>query len=219
MSSTWKNALEVDLSDREQRTDLEQAAKQYRWGRALALIGWLHLAAFCLCYYLTIVQNYHGSLGYLSIWLAELCGVWLTFRWCGGPRTTPRNQLEQFVRRVWIAYFILAFNLGSLNTLRGHKMFEFFPAIASLASFAFLMMSVVVHWRFFGAVVVMFSSGLLMAANLMHAYLIFAVAWWFVLNWIGAELWLHDRRRHLIASLANSPPKAQERIAVPIVND
>jgi hypothetical protein len=154
-------------------------------------VGWLHLAAFSLCYWLTIVQNYHESAGYLTIWLAEIMGMWLIFRICGGPRPADDLEpLEIFVRRVWMAYFILAFNLGSMNTLRGHALFEFFPATASLASFAFVMMTIAVDWRFSGAVLVMFASGLLMAANLLHAYLIFAVAWWLVLNWIGLTLLL-----------------------------
>jgi hypothetical protein len=116
--------------------------------------------------------------------------MWLIFRVCGGVRRTdtPVLPVETFIRRVWITYFVLAFNLGSLNTLRGHALFEFFPAFASLASFAFIMMSVVVSGRFFVAVVIMFCSGLLMAAHLYHAFLIFALAWWVVLQGIGWAL-------------------------------
>jgi hypothetical protein len=175
----------------DERDALEQIARKRNWGMSLLLVGWLHLLAFSFCYFLTVVQNYHESAGYLAVWLAEVFGIWLIFRICGGPRPADlRPQpLELFVRRVWMAYFILAFNLGSMNTLRGHALFEFFPATASLASFAFVMMSIAVSWRFFGAVLVMFASGLLMAANLLHAYLIFALAWWFVLNSIGLALW------------------------------
>jgi hypothetical protein len=72
-------------------------------------------------------------------------------------------------------------------------MFELFPATASLASFAFLTMTFAVNRCFFAAVVVMFACGLLMAANLLHCYLIFALAWWLVLESIGLRLWL-DRR-------------------------
>jgi hypothetical protein len=80
------------------------------------------------------------------------------------------------------------FNLGTLNTLRGHRMFEFFPATGTLASFAFLVMTFAVSRRFFAAVVVMFTSGLLMAAYLLHADLVFALAWWLVLEGIGLRL-------------------------------
>ena len=172
-------------------------ARERNWGLSLILVGWLHLCAFMLCYYLTIVQNYHDSAGYLIIWLCELGGVWLIFRLCGGPRLPEltRCPLEVFVRRVWITYFILALNLGSLNTLRGHALFEFFPALASLASFAFIMMGLAVHKGFFAAMLVMFTAGLLMAAYFLHAYLIFGLSWWLVL--LGTGFWVRAHGRSL----------------------
>jgi hypothetical protein len=183
------------LSDQGQRDQLAQSARQRDWGLSLLLVGWLHLFAFAFCYYLTIQHGYHEAPGYLLVWIAELCGMWLIFRICGGqrPAATTVPPLELAVRRVWTAYFFLAFNLGSLNALRGHQLFEFFPAVASLASFAFLMMAMLVHRWFFAAVLVMFVSGLLMAANLLHAYLVFAISWWLVLSGIGSALWF-DRR-------------------------
>ena len=152
------------------------------------------MLAFSFCYYLTIVRDYHESAGYLAVWVAELLIVGLIFRLCGGSRSTgEQTPLSRFVARVWIAYFLLAFNLGSMNTLRGHELFELFPAMASLASFAFLVMTFAVSRRFFAAVLVMFAAGLLMAAYLLHAYLIFAVAWWAVLQGIGWVLLLRER--------------------------
>jgi hypothetical protein len=182
--------LQDELPTAEQRRALRQIARERNWGLSLMLVGWLHLLAFLSCYYLTIMQDYHGSLGYMTIWVGELIGVWLIFRLCGGPRGPGQAAapLELLVRRIWIAYFVLAFNLGSLNTLAGYDRYRFFPAMASLAAFAFIMMSVVVDRRFFWAVLTVFLSGLLMAYILLHAYLIFAVAWWLVLNGIGAML-------------------------------
>jgi hypothetical protein len=170
---------------------LGRIARRRRWPLGLIVVGWWHLLAFGLCHYLTVVQDYHGSAGYLSIWVGELAGVWLTFRLCGGPRPAdlPAPPLELLVRRIWIAYFVLAFNLGSLNTLRGHEKFEFFPAIATLASFAFIMLTVLLDRRYFAAVLVMFASGLMMAASWHNSYLIFAIAWCVVLNGVGAMLW------------------------------
>jgi hypothetical protein len=195
MNKMLENLLQVELVTADQRRDLMRIARERNWGLALLLVGWLHLVAFSLCHYLTIVRDYHDAAGYVQIWVGELLGVWLIFRICGGSRRPgPLPLLERFIRRVWIAYFVLAFNLGSLNTLRGHHMFEFFPAMASLAAFAFILMSVVVNWRFFGAVPIMFFSGLWMAADLPHSYLIFAVAWCVVLNGVGATLLLN--RRH-----------------------
>jgi hypothetical protein len=184
-TSTWH-----EFATRPQVEELVRLARQRRWGLSLALVGWLHLAAFGVCYYLTIVRDYHEPAGYMAVWVGELLGMGLTFRVCGGPRLAelPPQPLERLVFRVWVSYFLLAFNLSTLNTLRGHRMFEFFPAIASLASFAFLVMTFVVSRRFFAAVLVMFGSGLLMAAYLLHAYLVFALAWWVVLNGIALRL-------------------------------
>jgi hypothetical protein len=177
------------LTTPSQRTQLADLARQRNFGLALALIGWLHLLAFSLCYYLTIAREYHEAGAYLAIWVGELCGVLLVVRLCGGPRPAARpSPLARFTARVWISYLLLAFNLCSMNTLRGHRLFEFFPATASLASFGFLMMTFTVSPRFFAAVLVMFASGLLMAAYLTHAYLIFALAWWLVLNGTGLHL-------------------------------
>jgi hypothetical protein len=190
MTKPLANLMQIELPSPEQRAQLCRIARERRWGPALMLVGWLHLLAFGCCWYLTIAADYHDSAGYLSVWLGELCGVWLIFRLCGGARRLDQAvpPLETVIRRVWMAYFVLAFNLGSLNTLEGHHLFQLFPAMASLASFALIVMSVILDRRYLGAVLVMFAGGLLMAANLLHAYLIFAVAWWAVLNGIGLTL-------------------------------
>ena len=177
---------------------LWRQCQERHWGRSLALVGWLHLLAFSACYYLTVVRDYHESAGYLAIWIGELAGMALIFRLSGGPSAEPPTPLSRFITRVWIAYFLLAFNLGSMNTLRGHVFFEMFPAMASLASFGFLVMTFAISRKFFAAVLVMFAAGLLMAAFLLHAYLIFALAWWGVLQGIGWSL--------LPASEVHEPP-------------
>jgi hypothetical protein len=178
-----------ELSAPAQVNQLLRLARRRRWGLSLLLIGWLHLLTFSVCYYLTIVVKTNDAPGYLTAWGAELCGVALIFRLCGGPRSAePPLPLARFVVRIWLSYFMLAFNLCSLNALRGHRMFELFPAMASLASFAFLVMSFVINRRFYVAVLVMFAAGLLEAANLPHAFLVFAIAWWLVLNGVGISL-------------------------------
>lgn len=185
-----------ELATTEQREQLVRLARQRRWGPALMLTGWLHLLAFLLCYYLTVGRSYHEPGAYLAIWVGEFLGMGLIFRLCAGrgPVFASSLPLARFVVRVGIAYFVLAFNLCSMNTLRGHTMFELFPAMASLASFAFLVLTFAVNRKFFAAVLVMFAAGLLMAAFLLHAYLFFAVAWWLVLN--GAGMTLLSKRRN-----------------------
>jgi hypothetical protein len=208
MTSMWE-----ELSTPTQLDQLARLARHWKLGRSLLMVGWLHLLAFCLCYYLTIAWDYHQSAGYLAVWVAELCGVGLILRLCRGPRATEAMPpLARFVIRIWFAYFVLAFNLGSMNTLRGHQLFELFPAMASLASFAFLVMSFAVSRRFFGPVLVMFAAGLLMSAYLLHAYLIFAVAWWLVLNGIGLRLLSSGRSfpSRILSAARGCPPEAPD---------
>jgi hypothetical protein len=183
-TSVWQ-----ELATPAQRDELARLARERRWGLSLLLVGWLHLLAFTLCYYLTVALDYHEPAGYLAVWAAELCTAGLVVRLCGGPRPAgPAPPLARLIARVWLAYFVLAFNLCAMNGLRGHRMFELFPALASLGSFGFLVMAFAVHRRFFGAVLVMFPAGLLMAAQLRHAYLVFGLAWWLVLHGIGLAL-------------------------------
>src|ERR1019366_7594921 len=112
------------------------------------------------------------------------------------------------VVRIWTAYFLLSFNLCSLNALRGHIMFELFPAMASLGSFAFLVMSFVIDRRFYAAVLVLFAAGLLEAANLPHAFLVFGLAWWLVLNGVGIGLlWRRRPALRQSASAGSSPAR------------
>ena len=166
-----------------------------RLGLALALVGWLHLIAFGACWWLTVGVGYHGAGGYLAIWCAELLGALGILRVCAG--SWPGDEQGRLVARVWLSYLLLAANLCTMNGLRGHQMFELFPAMASLASFGFLMMTFAVDGRFFAAVLVMFVSGLLMAAWHLHAYLIFAVAWWTVLNGIALAIQPRSVRREV----------------------
>src|SRR2546430_6612078 len=111
-TSMWE-----ELFTPSQCEQLQRMAQQRNWGRSLILVGWLHLLAFSLCYYLTVVQVYHDAPGYLIIWVSELLGVGLIFRLGSGPSPAePSPPLARFIVRVWIAYFVLAFNLCSMNT-------------------------------------------------------------------------------------------------------
>ena len=201
MRQPWKDMIPVEWVAARQKEQmlgqLEATAAARNWALALAVVGWLHLGVFVSCHYLSSVRDYHYPPVFAALWAAELMGVAAAFRLCGGRRgPKPAIQpIERLVRRIWGAYFVLAVSVTMLNGTAGHTHFVLLPAIASLASFAFIMMTVLVTWRFFGAVLVMFASGLLMAAHPHYAYVIFGVAWWFVLERIAMMLWQNRRRQ------------------------
>ncbi len=72
----------------------------------------------------------------------------------------------------------------------------------AMLPFTFLAMSFVINRRFYVAVLVMFAAGLLEASNLPHAFLVFALAWWLVLN---------ERRRIAAATAGGSSRPDEER--------
>src|SRR5690348_1954641 len=96
MATGWKSLLEVDLPLADQRDRLADVARRRNWGAALLLVGWLHLAAFSFCYYLTIARDCHEPAAYLAVWVGELLGAAAIFRACGGPRPAdlPAGPLE-----------------------------------------------------------------------------------------------------------------------------
>ena len=61
MPSLWD-----ELSTPAQLTRLRELARERNWGLSFVLVGWLHLIAFSLCYYLTVSLDYHESAGYLD---------------------------------------------------------------------------------------------------------------------------------------------------------
>ena len=67
MTNMWE-----EIATPEQVHQLLWLARRRRWGLSLLLIGWLHLLAFSICYYMTIVSNYNEAPGYLAVWGAEL---------------------------------------------------------------------------------------------------------------------------------------------------
>src|SRR5262245_44475588 len=101
MTTTWQ-----ELSTASQRDQLAQLARRQNWGLALVLAGWLHLAAFLVCYWMTVGLDYHGAPGYLAVWASEFAGV-VAIGWlCGVWARTRAAPLATFIMRVWIAYFV-----------------------------------------------------------------------------------------------------------------
>ncbi len=57
--STATTSIWEELSTPSQRDQLARLARRRGWGLSLLLVGWLHLLAFSLCYYLTIGVRVH----------------------------------------------------------------------------------------------------------------------------------------------------------------
>jgi hypothetical protein len=198
--------------------DLDRVAARDRWGRALMLVGWIHLAVFGACYGLDLWGNV-PDIVYLALWGAELGAVILALRAVAGPGWYRTTALAGIMMRLWITFLILSFNLASLNTLSGREVIWFKPPLASISTFGFMVMAYLIDARFFILAVHMYFTGLLMVTFPRHAFGIYALSWWSALEGLGLVLerrrqWLLGRLPEVIDPLeANGKARPAVRVA------
>lgn len=171
--------------------DLDRVCARDRWGRALMILGWIHLAFFGVCQAL-YRPSVHGDLRHVVLWVLEvatLVGVLRLALGRGWYRATP---LAGVIVRVWGTFLILAFNLATFNSLTGWDLNWFKLGWATLSTFGFATMAWLVTPRFLIPAVQMWLTGLLMVRDPGRIYLIYGVSWWLALQGIGLTL---ERRR------------------------
>ncbi len=180
--------------------DLDRVAARNRWGRSLMLIGWVHLAAFGWCQAMDYLVYPNGL--YVATWGVEFFLVLAVMRWVSGRDWYRSTPLSGTIARVWGTFLILSFNLISLNNFTGIETLAWFkPALATLSSFGFMVMAYLVSGWFFLPAVQMYFTGLLMVNHPFHAFLIYGVSWWAVLQVIGVIL---ERRRKQVLGLEDA---------------
>ena len=167
--------------------DLGRVAARDRWGRALLILGWIHLGFFGLCQWLyepTVQRDYR----IVGLWVLEVATVVGFLRLALGQGWWRASPLAGVVVRVWATFFILAFNVATINNLTGWDLDWFKLAWATLSTFGFATMAWLVRPRFLIPAVQMSFTGLLMARNPAWMYLIYGVSWWAALQGIGLDL-------------------------------
>jgi hypothetical protein len=193
VASMDNSRVEIDLNGWKEPlvADLEHVAMRDRWGRVFLAIGWIHLAFFLVCQ--AIYSNGdRRSLHFLSLWTLELVANLIAFRRIAGPGWRRSTPLAPVLVRVWATFFILSFNVASLNTLTGFEIEWFKPVWGTLSTFGFATTAYLVNLWYFAPAVLMYFSGLLMVRYPDHQYLIYGISWWFTLMVLGAIL---ERRR------------------------
>jgi hypothetical protein len=185
----WKRALSAEAS---------RAASRGRWGRALMIAGWVHLAIFLGCqaiYDPKVASDPRHAL----LWIADLAALVLIFRVQAGRRWYGESAAAALVVRVWGTFSILAFNMATLNTLSGWSHDWFKPTWASLGTFGFATMAWLFGPRFLIPAVQMFFTGLLMVRFPGWNYLIYGLSWWLALQYVG---WALERARYRDSAIA-----------------
>ncbi|AGA25713.1 hypothetical protein [Singulisphaera acidiphila] len=179
----WKTELVADL---------ERVALRDRWGLALMILGWSHLATFVACQVLHSIGD-RRNVHYLGLWALEFAtNIWVIRR-VAGRRWFCTTPLAGVLTRVWATFLILSFNAATLNSLTGFSI-EWFKAVwATLSTFGFATTAYLVNPWYFVPAVQMYFTGLLMVLTPNWQYLIYGVSWWATFQGIGLIL---ERRRH-----------------------
>lgn len=181
----WKSELVADL---------ERVALRDRWGLALMILGWVHLAIFLTCQILfTIGDRYHTH--YVGLWGLEFFINLGVIRRVAGPGWVRASPLGGVIVRVWATFLILSFNVASLNSLTGFSIDWFKPVWATLSSFGFATTAYLVSTWYFVPAVQMYFTGLSMVAFPEWQYLIYGVSWWATFQGIGLTLESRRGRR------------------------
>jgi hypothetical protein len=203
----WKTALEADL---------RQVGLRRPWGRALMAIGWVHLAFFSGCQAVYLWGGKSERLT-LLLWALELGAVLAAMRKVAGRDWIRESPGVGLVVRIWITYLILSFNVASLNRLTGWTINWFKPAWCTLASFGFATLAWLFGVRFLIWAVQMYFTGLLMVAFPRANYVINALSWFVILQWIGRDLerwrgrWLVEAPRQAVSESESGSDRSSVR--------
>jgi hypothetical protein len=100
--------------------------------------------------------------------------------------------------RVGTAFLFLSCNVAVLNVIAGLPVFTFLPVLATLSSFAVLVLAALLSRRLMAGALVLFISGILIAYFPAYGFLIYGAGWLLVLQTIGVVL--YRKRRRLLAS-------------------
>lgn len=172
--------------------DLDRDAARGRWGLALIVVGWLHLAAFLACH--AIYQaDIRSDLRHPALWALEVASVIAAFRKVSGPGWWRASPAAGLLVRIWGTFLILTFNVATYNSLTGWSLDWFKPVWTTLSTFGFATMAWLIDLRFLVVAVQMYLTGLVMIRYPHQNYWIYGLSWWAALQAIGFTL--EARRR------------------------
>ena len=184
---------------REMLEHLERAAARENYWLFCTLLGWEHLATCGASYYLVEVARVQAPHRwvYVLLWFVQTVIALTTFRLVRGRSGDEDSPLQGLVGRVWVVFLLLCVNVAMLNAALGLPVFTLLPVLATLSSFAFLMLAALVSRRFAAAALVMWVTGMLMARFPAYGFLLYGSGWLVILQGLGVIF--RRRQRYWLA--------------------
>jgi hypothetical protein len=137
---------------------------------------------------------------YFFLWLAQVAVALAAVTLADARTQVAKSPLDRPVRGTWTAFILLCWGVAALNVLAGHPIFLFLPVLATLSSFAFLVLSSLLSRRFIIAALVMCATGGLIAHYPDYGFLIYGAGWLLVLEGLAVvffrkrKFWRADPR-------------------------
>jgi hypothetical protein len=194
MSATSPPRVDLSAWKSEFLAELDLTAARDRWGLALMIVGWVHLAGFLACQWL-YREDVRSDMRHPGLWFLEFVAILLVFRVASGPGWWRASPSAAVMVRLWGTFLILTFNVATYNTLTGWAVDWFKPVWATLSTFGFAALAWLIDLRFLVLAVQMYFTGLIMVRFPHQNYAIYGVSWWAALHAIGITL---ERRRRRI---------------------
>jgi hypothetical protein len=148
-------------------------------------LGWEHLAACAGSYYLLAVERVRSPWPYALLWLVQVAVALSAITWTRVRTRAAKSPLQRHVDRTWLVFLLLCWNVATLNVLAGQPVFAFLPVLATLSSFAFLVLTSFLSRRFLAAALTLCATGGLIARFPTYGFLLYGAGWLVVLQALG----------------------------------
>jgi hypothetical protein len=183
---------------REMLAQLERTVALENHWLIYTLLGWQHMATCAVSYYFVEVLRlqYPHRWPYGLLWVIQIVVAYATVRVIRGRPRIEESPLKPLVNRVLVIFLLLCCNVAALNVAAELSVFTFLPVLATLSSFAFLVLACILSRRLVIAGLVMFVTGVLMAHFPAYGFLIYGSGWLLVLQTL-AVIFFRRRRRWL----------------------
>lgn len=211
--------MPADLEGRHAALHAEMLAQYERYvavGNHWALytfLAWEHLAACAGSYYLLAVARVASPWPYALLWLGQVAVALAAVTWTRVRTRAEKSPLQRHVDRTWVVFLLLCWNVAILNVLAGQPVFAFLPVLATLSSFAFLVLTSFLSRRFLAAALALCATGGLIARFPAHGFLLYGAGWLVVLQALGV-VFFRKRGRGLApdTALPGRPPWRRRRV-------
>jgi hypothetical protein len=206
------------LLHREMVDQLERTIAGENHWLIYTLLGWEHLVTCTVSYFMVEMARlqFPHRWAYGVLWLAQILIAAATIKLIRGKPKIEESPYKPIVNRLWMIFLLLCCNVAGLNVLAGLPVFTFLPVLATLSSFAFLVLACFLSRSFLWAALVTFISGIFMARFPEIGFLIYGGSWLLILQALGI-IFLLRRKRFLPLPETIIPGKTRSPAAVPMI--